>query len=180
VALLVASITWLAFLLRIPPESPTLEYLLTSSPKLEPNKAIFFVPGSNFSDELEVTQNCYRAGFQIKNLGPDAIYFPYRGWFSLEIQRSNSTDWFSANQASIGIMHPPLREGSVQDFQVRIPAEASRWRISATYRRYQRPVQVLNFLIRDVLRLRSQFGDQKDYEAVGPVWEIPLRFEPDE
>lgn len=173
VMLLLACVTGVAVLLRLPARNPTLEYSLISPPTREPNEAVFYISSVGSANDVAVTQNCYRAEFEIKNLGPCSVVFPYRGWFSLEIQKSNSTEWHSANQPSLGILHPPIRPGSAQKFRIRIPAEASRWRITATYRRYQLPVQIVNWIARDILRSEVEFGDRKDYDAVGPIWEIP-------
>jgi hypothetical protein len=149
-----------------------LEYSLISIPQLEPNVAVFYISAANSVDDLALTQNCYRAEFQIKNLGLGSIVLPYRGRSSLEMQQSNSIEWHSVNQALLGIL-PPIRAGSVQNFQVRI--HASRWQITATYRCYQPQVRFLNQVTGDFFRLNSEFGDQKDYNAIGPVWEIPPR-----
>lgn len=174
VVLLLVCATALVVLVGLPDRRPTVQISLISSPKLEPNAAVFYVADAGSVDTTQVTQNCYRADFEIENLGPGSIVFPYRGTFSLEVQQTNSTKWRSANQSSLGYIPPPLRQGASETYSVRIPADATRWRVTTTFRRYQLLMQVLNWAIRDLLGANKEFGDRKDYEAESPAWEIPL------
>lgn len=75
---------------------------------LEPKPAVFYHYGSN-QVSIEETQRCYRAELKFKNLGPGSIYFPYRGIFSLEIQKTNSSEWQGADQYSFNTYPPPLK-----------------------------------------------------------------------
>jgi hypothetical protein len=171
-ALIAACVSGVALLLH-PDRTPSIEFTLVSPPKPEPGNAVFRVSVPGSPDEMVVTQSCYRAHFKIMNLGPGSIVFPYRGTFSLEIQQTNSTEWSSANQWSLGYLPPPLRKGASETNSVRIPADASRWRITTTYRRYQLPVQVLNWITRDLFRTGFEIGDRKDHDAVSTIWEMP-------
>ena len=70
----------------MPVAPPRLEVTLVSPPKLQSKLAVFYHYGPH-STRIEETQQCYRAELRFKNLGPGQIYFPYRGTFSLEIQK---------------------------------------------------------------------------------------------
>jgi hypothetical protein len=171
-ALLATIVVTFGFLFRVPRSLPSITISLVSPPKPVTNPAVFYLSAPDSADRLQVTQSCYRAELQFKNLGPGSIVFPYRGTFGLEIQITNSTEWRSADQDSLGYLPPPLRPGTSQNYRVRIPADAAKWRVTTIYRRYETPAQVLNWVFRDILRSRLEVGDQKDYEAVSPAWEI--------
>ncbi len=158
---------------------PRLEITLISSPRPEATQKAFHVYNPETKDYEWTTQDCYRVELRFKNLGPGSIVFPYRGMFSVEIQRTNSTEWIGANQIELGWLPPPLRPGASQDCGARIPANAVRWRVHTTYRRWHLPTQFVNYISRDFLHSHAEFGDQKDYDVESAAWDLsPVNLPP--
>lgn len=105
---------------------PRLEITLISPPKPEaPQKAfqVYNPPKRRTTNGLPRIAIAW--SFEFKNLGPGSIVFPYRGMFSAQIQRTNSTEWIGANQIELGWRPPPLRSAASQEYGVRIPADAA-------------------------------------------------------
>jgi hypothetical protein len=160
------------FLWRISTVPPSLEVTLISAPKLQSKLAVFHHYGPE-QTLIEETQQFYHAELEFKNLGPGQIYFPYKGIFSLEIQKTNSSEWQGANQYSFSTYPPPLKVNASQTYGLRIPITAQNWRVTATYRRWRYPVKLINGVFRDLIGTGEIFDDDKDYDFTSTVWKLP-------
>lgn len=157
---------------RTSPVPPRLEVTLVSPPKLESKPAVFFHYEPH-DTRIEETQECYRAELQFKNLGPGQIYFPYKGIFWLDIQKTNSSEWQGADQISFNTYPPPIKVNASQTYSLRIPITAQNWRIKTSYRRWRYPVKLINFVFRDLIGTGEIFDDDKDYDFTSTVWKLP-------
>jgi hypothetical protein len=159
-------------LVLTPPAKPLVQITLVSPPTAEASQYAFCTYDSETAEYYWFTQSCYRAELRLKNLGPGSIIFQGRGIVSLEIQKTNSTEWLDANQSSFSIALPPIQSGSGLPFPIRIPSDAVKWRVTASYERWQLPARLLNHITRDYLNLNIPTGDQSSYDAVSEAWEL--------
>ena len=151
------------------------EIVLVSPPQFVSEPAVFQIPQPSTASSLEVTQNFYRSEVQVRNLGTSSIApGPYRGAVSLEIMETNSTNWIGANQHTLGIIYPIIKPGDSMNFPFRIPASATKWRVTCSYQRWFLPQRFINYVLRDWLNIQSQIGDNEIYEAQSVVWTLDL------
>jgi hypothetical protein len=152
------------------------EIVLVSPPQFVSEPAVFQIPQPSTASSLEVTQNFFRAEIQVRNLGTSSIApGPYRGAVSLEIMETNSTNWIGANQHEFGLIYPIIKPGDSMNFLFRIPASATKWRVTCSYQRWFLPQRILKYGLRivlDWLPIDTHIRDGEIHEAQSVAWTL--------
>ena len=151
---------------------PAMTISLTSPPRLEAEPEVFYVYLPESATYTQKTQSCYVAEIEMKNLGPGAVLLAYRGGVGLEVQTEDSTEWQATTAHPFGTRFPVLLENDSIQYPIEIPAEAARWRVTASYHRWQRTSRYLNLVLGYFLGIGLRVGDQKEYETKSEVWPL--------